>query len=526
MPDSRVAVHFDEKAIDAIFADVDRSHAAGCAVGIAIGGTPVYRKGFGLASMEQPVVLSPATLMSIGSITKHFTCLAFMLLCEEGRVGLDDTIGKYLPELHAVTHVVTMRQLMGHLAGLRDAYDVISLFSGVSRQVSAAEALSLYRDIDDVNATPGTTFGYNNGSYIILAAVIEQVTGQPFREVLRQRIFEPAGLHDTLLRSFELEFLPGAATLHAIGPSGAFEKGLRFLEGGGQGGIYSTVNDMLRWMRHMDSPTVGTAETWRLMKTPMRLAHGASTGYGMGLIASQYRGAGTIHHSGGVVGGNSQMTKVPSAGLDVVVMVNRADVIAPRLANRVIDACLPNLDPAAAPPDNKYVQGVFRSPTSGRVVQLFARNGQQIAAIDGAEMIYAADASGALSPSLAGMPDRQSITLIGEHESPSAIRLSEFGLVEELVALRPMPQGDARRIAGRYRSGTTGAEVIVAENGELQTIGRFGSAFYRLESLAADLWRGRQEGATPVDAILSFEDDARVLLFSGGCMRPMTFRRV
>jgi D-aminopeptidase len=110
----KIFPEIDEKRIDAIFAVVDQCHLPGAAVGIAIDGKPVYRKGFGLANMELPFVLSPSVRMRIYSTTKHFACLAYMLLCEEGRAGIDDPIGKYLPELHPVSRNATMRQLMGH----------------------------------------------------------------------------------------------------------------------------------------------------------------------------------------------------------------------------------------------------------------------------------------------------------------------------------------------------------------------------------------------------------------------------
>ena len=93
-------VKFDEEKVDSIFAELDQCHLPGAAVGIAVDGLPVYRKGFGLASMELPVLLSPTIRMRIGSTSKHFTCLAYLLLCEEGRAEIDDPIGKYLPELH------------------------------------------------------------------------------------------------------------------------------------------------------------------------------------------------------------------------------------------------------------------------------------------------------------------------------------------------------------------------------------------------------------------------------------------
>src|SRR3981189_341145 len=100
MRSTPIAIAFDEKRIDAVFADLDQCHRPGAAVGIAIGGKPVYRRGFGLASMDLPVVLSPRIRMRLASTTKHFSALAYMLLCEEGKAKIDDPIGKYLSELH------------------------------------------------------------------------------------------------------------------------------------------------------------------------------------------------------------------------------------------------------------------------------------------------------------------------------------------------------------------------------------------------------------------------------------------
>ena len=111
------AVDIDGLKLDAIFAQLDQCERPGAAVGIAVGGKPVYRKGFGLANMELPLALCPSMRMRIGSTSKHFTALAYLLLCEEGQAHEDDPVLKYLPELHAVTHAITMRQLMGHLSG-------------------------------------------------------------------------------------------------------------------------------------------------------------------------------------------------------------------------------------------------------------------------------------------------------------------------------------------------------------------------------------------------------------------------
>ena len=191
----RRATEFDERKIDALFADLDQGSGPGAAVGIAIGGKPVYRKGFGLASMELPVVLSPSIRMRIGSTTKHFTALAYMLLCEEGKAGIDDPLGKYLPELHPITRTVTTRQLMTNTSGLRDSCDIrVHLQGKMGRRATRADLVSLYRNIEDVHAAPGSAWIYNNGGWVLLTAVIERLTGQSFEEVMLSRVFEPLGM--------------------------------------------------------------------------------------------------------------------------------------------------------------------------------------------------------------------------------------------------------------------------------------------------------------------------------------------
>src|SRR6185312_1659692 len=244
---------FDARKVDAIFSELDQCSLPGAAVGIAIGGRPVYRKGFGLASMDLPIVLSPSTGMRIGSTTKHFTCLAYLLLCEEGRAGIDDPIGRHLPELRPVTAAVTMRQLMGHVSGVRDAHAIGWLFNQAQRQAGRAELLALYRKLDDLNFPPGSSWMYNNGGYLLLTLAIERIARQSFDEVLRERIFHPIGMYETAVRRTDTDALPNSAALHAVSADalkGAreFEKSYRGTSSAGGGGIVSTVDDMLRWL--------------------------------------------------------------------------------------------------------------------------------------------------------------------------------------------------------------------------------------------------------------------------------------
>jgi D-aminopeptidase len=528
---SPVIVDFDEGKIDAIFAGLNQCRLPGAMVGIAIGGRPVYRKGFGLANLELPVGLSPTMRARIGSTTKHFTCLTCMLLCEQGRASLDDPLGKFLPELHPTTRTVTLRQLMGNTSGLLCVYDICSQFGGLAPSVTSDELISHYRELDAVNAAPGTRWIYSNGGFELVRAVIERITGRRLEEVMRERLFGPLGMSDTLLhRSWDGDFLPNRAAAHALSATGRYEKWTWF-EIVGAGGILSTIDDMLRWMAHMDEPFVGNAETWAAIKAPQTLSNGTSTGYGLGLFTTRYRGVETLHHAGGGLGSNAQMLKVPAAGLDVIIMVNRSDISAVLLAHKVLDACLPDLQPTASIP-TPLAAGTFRSSTTGRVIQLLARDGQQIASVGGNDIPVAPDAKGVLRPQAVSGYLKHALALVGDPERPEAIQLDDFGNLDQLAAVKSSELANARAITGEYRSDATATHATITETSQglcFHTAGRFGSMTYVLEYLADGIWRARSPALSPLKwlgGIVSFDPDARGFHYSTLQTLALRFRRI
>jgi D-aminopeptidase len=527
--DQGAAVTFDERKIDAIFAELDQGSLPGAAVGIALEGKPVYRKAFGRASLELPTILSPSSRLRIGSTTKHFAALSYLLLCEDGKARLEDPIRAYLPEMHSVADQITTRQLMAHTSGLRDSHDIAWQFSGTGHPVSPAELLTFYRDIDDVNAMPGTTWSYSNGGYLLLTLAVERISGRSFEEVLRERIFEPCGMYDTLLRRWDTDFVPNSATLHMTTSEGGYIRSYLGSALTGEGGIVSTVDDMLRWLAHMAHPVVGCAETWRTLKMPQTLANGVSTGYGCGLITSRYRGIEVLSHPGGVMGGNAQMLKVPAAGLDVVVLVNRHDVLGMTLANQVLDACLPGLDlvPERAP-EEVYASGTFYSPRSSRVIQLSSKDQQQIVSIDGDDMPFVRGEDGALRHAALWGFVRQRVVLAGDAACPSGLTFEDFGNVDRLRPVNAHEDCDVAAIAGIYCSHSTGtrAQIVASDEGpRMNTFGRFGSAVYRLESLSRSIWRARALGVMPWGGMLVFDQAGIGFRWSTSRTRALPFRR-
>lgn len=515
-----ITTTLDEAEIDALFASLDQDAEPGVAVGIAIRGVPVYRKGFGLANMELPVRLSPSMRMRIGSTTKHFAALAYLLLCEEGRAGIDDPIGRHVPRLHPISRDVTMRQLMGHISGLRDAMAIGMMLNGHDAPLTDRELVEAYRRIDDVEFAPGTNWSYNNGGYVLLTAAIEAIAGEALDDVLRKRIFEPVGMADTMLRRWDTGFVRNSATLHFFTPDG-FTRDTMGMEISGAGGMVSTMDDMLRWLKHMDAPVVGSAETWRLLKEPLRLNDGRSTGYGFGLITGSYRGVETLSHGGGVVAGNSQMIKVPAAGLDISIATNRADVSAADLANRIIDACVEGLTPAPQPAMGGARDGIFVSARSGRVLRLSAQGGMQFMALDGGPPLPLFDRGGGMLT----LPPIMSFFQQDVAISAAQVRLTEFGRDDLFEPAAPAADASIAAHVGTYRSDAARATLEVRTDGTVRSNGERGGAEYRLEPLAPDTWQATPTGPfTALGAVIRFGPDES-LAFTAGRTAGLKFRR-
>ncbi len=525
MSDVKPTAKLDPVAIDAIFVSVNQSQLPGVAVAVAIDGVPVYRKGFGLANMELPVALSPTMRMRIGSTSKHFACFAYLLLCEDGRAGLDDTVGTYFPEFHDVARRVTIRQLMGHVSGLRDAVTLCMMVHGTGVPTTEREMLAYYETIDDVDFAPETNWSYNNGAYAILSSAIERISGQSLDAFLQERVFKPVGMHDTMMRRWDTDFVPNSATLHMVDAGGGYTKQYMGMEISGMGGMVSSMDDMLRWLRHMDRPVVGSAETWRLMKTPRDLSNGRSTGYGLGLISALYRGVPTIAHSGGVMGGNSQMIKVPGAGLNISVAANRTDVNSVELANRIIDACVEGLEPIGAAETGEKRTGLFRSSRTGRLVELLEVEDKPFVSVDAA-MPFPLKSNGNGGFELAPPVD---FIKWGVAPSETGLQFSDFGNEDDLDEVQRDAEAKIGAFAGVYRSAPFDATAEVSDGPDgarLRLTGRHGSHGYKLEPLTATIWKASSLGVfSAIGFAVTFDPESAGLVINANRAVGLRFAR-
>jgi len=463
--------------------------------------------------------------MRIGSTSKHFTCLAALLLAEEGRLDIDAGIRQLIPELPPLAGEPTLRQLMSHTGGQRCSLDLGLIADGFAIQPQGAALAALTRQTD-VNFRPGERMIYCNGGYQLLSLAIERASGMPFDRFLDQRILAPLGLHDTGVMASDFEIHRGMATLHVPLPGGGWRRGVfPSEEMRGDGSMISTVGDMLRWLAHLRGPhqRIGSAQTWQQLTTPALLSDGTVVPYALGLMVHRYRGVEVIHHAGGVIGGSSQMITVPGHALDIVIMNNGAAANPTELAWKTIDALLegelgPATERAGADACRPLIGTHYFAPASGRVIGFAETDGKLGLSFCGAPATPLAVDGAALVSPLQERAFGPLELLAAECEGPQAppsLWLREGGAGERFERLPATPPSAAEAgagLIGRYRSPDLAADAELRLEGDallLCLFGPHGGNRMALEPLSADVFGWRvPDAVVPLAGVLSVERQA------------------
>jgi D-aminopeptidase len=533
------------EALDALFQTVNRGDAPGLVVGVAQHGKTVFRRGYGMASMEHAVANTPATRMRIGSVTKHFTCLAVLLLAEDGKLDVDAPASTYLPELPPLRGMPTLRQFMTHTSGYRCYLDLAGTAAGLAMQPPGRALQTQFKQAD-ANFAPGESQLYCNGGYHLLSVIVDRVSGMPLEQFLQERIFKPLGMRDTAGVQSDMTILPGMATLHAPQPGRGAVRWRRGIfvteEVRGEGGMVSTVDDMLTWLAHLRGPShrVGNEDTWRQMTTTAVLDNGLATPYALGLFRHDYRGLETIYHHGVVLGGMCQMLTVPAHELDIIVITNGPVINHIEVTRRIIDTMLP-----------EHVQG-DASPRMAGIRRFKHLAGTAYRDDDG--LVFGFDAVGdklgisyLYSKALPALRDegqhlriRYEDVGLGPFElkvsdlrpgpdgsPPKTLPVSDCGLVRlcrRLPARQPATAKAGVPLLGRFRCDDLDADGTIAFEGRELTLrlrGGWGTRHIVLEAAASDCfkmtWRDELDPAT--SALVLTQESGQVTGFKFNTLR-------
>lgn len=313
---------------DKVFAQYT-SAGPGCVVGVAQGGTVLLEKGYGAADLEQRTLLTANSILEAGSVSKQFTAAAVTLLALEGKLRFEDEIQKFFPEIPRYERPITVRMLLDHTSGLRDWGDIVNMagWPRGSRAVTHAHVLEVIARQRHTNYAPGDRYSYTNSGYNLLAMLVARVSGQTFAEFTRARLFVPLGMTSTSWRDDYRRVVPGRATAYApLGAASGWATDMPFENAHGNGGLLTTVGDLLRWNEALTKRSVGGAVGSALVDSLTRtgrLTNGEAITYAAGLVVDDYRGTKQIAHSGATAGYRAYLARYPEQrDLSVAVLCN------------------------------------------------------------------------------------------------------------------------------------------------------------------------------------------------------------
>jgi len=332
----------DARAIDALFADYTGPSVPGASVVAIQDGRVVLRRAYGMADLGRHVPATPATDYRLASLTKQFTATGIMLLARDGKLAYDQPVREVLPELPPATQAVTIRHLLNHTSGLWDYEDLIP--DTQAPQVTDRDVLALLARKDSLYFTPGTRYRYSNSGYVLLGLILERVSASAYPRFLRERIFAPLGMSATVAHVEGVDTVPNRAYGYTPAPGGFTPTDQSVTSATlGDGGVYTSVDDLVRWDEALSGATLVDSATLRLATTPPILpgeGGGAETQYGFGWFVDSYRGERRWRHTGETSGFRNAIQRFPDRRFTVIVLTNRNGGEPGTIAERLADLLL------------------------------------------------------------------------------------------------------------------------------------------------------------------------------------------
>jgi len=347
-------------AFDAIFSPLADANSPGLAVLVRKDGRTVFERGYGARELHSFAKIDPQTNFRLASCSKQFTAMSIMLLVHDGKLRYDDKLTDVFSDFPAYGKAITIRNLLNHTSGLPDYEDLMAAAEkrkGAriwtrTYQIQDAEVLDLLKQEAAAKFAPATQWSYSNSGYVVLGLVAAKISGKPFREFLRERIFAPLKMSQTIAyqegknevahRAYghskentawrETDQSPTSATL-------------------GDGGIYSSLTDLAKWDEALAKHTLLSEKEMLPALTPAQLTNsaqpkwpansdrpeGTPVSYGFGWFLDSYRNHVRMWHYGDTIGFHTYIQRFPADRLTIIVLCNGTDLDPESLAAKVAD---------------------------------------------------------------------------------------------------------------------------------------------------------------------------------------------
>lgn len=433
------------------------------------GGTIALRKGYGLASIEHGVPIGPHTRFRIASVSKQFTVGAALMLAAEGKLDLAAPPHKYLPELKPLP--VTIDQMMRNSSGLPDFLELLRLGGhGLEKLARQEDLLAACSRNGHLNFEPGSRFLYSNTNFLLLGHIIARLADKPLGEVLAERIFRPLGMTSTLLAAEIDTVIPNLATGYLGDDQRGFRRAQHGYPQGGEGGLTSTVDDLLIWSRHFDRPTLSPRDLPAQLAAVQPLTGGHANKYHRGVQIDDLGGLRTVGHGGLWPGFRTEFLRVPEADLTVVVIANLATIDPWRQARTIAHMILrgeARLKPVPAPLTEAEIAplaGVWFNAVEPSLFDLAWTNNEATVTQNGMPFVLARRADGWLAA------ERGSFEFAMKAKGVDRLAV-DLGAGRVLEFSRLARDAVPATLAGRYVSADCGATWTLARDGTMQVGG-------------------------------------------------------
>jgi len=323
----------DGDSIDQLFADYRPDGTPGASIMVIRDGQVLEVRSYGVADMETGALVSPSTNFRLASVTKQFTATAVLMLSEQGKLDIDDSIRRYFPEFPAYADQISIRHLLQHTSGIEDYEPIYG--DQFPEQILDRGVADIIANTTRTYFSPGTEYRYSNSAYAILAVLVEDLSGQSFPDFLQDNIFEPLGMNETIAYRRGTNEVTNRALGYKVdrkiiepADQSAWSAVL------GDGGVYSSVMDLYKWDQALYDNDLLSPASWQQAWTP------GLENYGFGWRIDDYNGHKRLHHSGSTSGFRNFMQRFPEEKLTIIVLTNRAEPDVAPLAEKIADLYL------------------------------------------------------------------------------------------------------------------------------------------------------------------------------------------
>ena len=331
----------DSVIIDSLLSDYDLGDGPGAAVMIIKEGVILFSNGYGLANLENEIPITNETNFRLASITKQFTAMCIMILINHGELDFETTLVEIFPPFPSYGNNITIRYLLNHTSGLVDYESLIQ--NDATEQVSDMDVYNMMTGLDSTYFTSGTDYRYSNTGYALLAMIVEEKSGLTFSEFLKENIFSPLEMNNSVAHQEGISNITNRAYGYSQEDDG-YNLDDQSLTSAvlGDGGIYTSLNDMFRWDQSLYVDTLIPYEILNEAFTSGELSSGEKTGYGFGWRMDTYLYRNRAHHTGSTRGFRNVFMRFPDQKISILIITNRNSGrpinIAEKIADYLFDA--------------------------------------------------------------------------------------------------------------------------------------------------------------------------------------------